>query len=150
VRDPASLVDILCIQQNRVVARDNTVSYEGRSLQLPNNPARPHYVKANVRVHEYPDRTLAVFHGPRRLARYNALGEEIIDVPTAVSVTPCSPPSRRGLAMPEPVASHELRPALTAVARGVSAELQVGTKKRFSGRTKKPTQATESIAPALA
>jgi hypothetical protein len=33
---------------------------------------RPHYVKAHVRVHEYPDGTLAVFHGPRPIARYTA------------------------------------------------------------------------------
>jgi hypothetical protein len=88
VRDPEALVDILCVQQSRVVARDNTVSYEGRSLQLPQSPARPHYVKANVRVHEYPDGTLAVFHGLRRLARYTAEGKEMADVPTSASVTP--------------------------------------------------------------
>jgi hypothetical protein len=29
---------------------------------------RAHYVKANVKVHAYPDGTLAVFHRPRRLA----------------------------------------------------------------------------------
>jgi acyl CoA:acetate/3-ketoacid CoA transferase alpha subunit len=34
-------------------------SYEGRSLQLPHSPARAHYVKANVKVREYPDGTLA-------------------------------------------------------------------------------------------
>jgi hypothetical protein len=27
-----------------------------------------------VRVHDYPDGTLAIFHGPRRLARYRADG----------------------------------------------------------------------------
>jgi transposase len=140
VRDPAGLADVLCIQQNRVVARDNTVSYEGRSLQLPSSPARPHYVKANVRVHEYPDGTLAVFHGPRCLARYTPQGEEIIDVPTAASVTPCSPPSRRGLATAEIVAGEERRPASTASARGVPAAPQVGTKKRPPGRTKKLTR----------
>jgi hypothetical protein len=32
VSDPASLTDILCIEQERVVARDNTVAYEGRCL----------------------------------------------------------------------------------------------------------------------
>src|SRR6516225_9995288 len=68
VRDADALADVLCVHQNRVVARDNTVSYESRSLQLPQSSARPHYVKANVRVHEYPDGTLAIFHGPRRLA----------------------------------------------------------------------------------
>jgi transposase len=135
--DPASLADILCIEQPRVVARDNTVSYEGRCLQLPQSPARPHYVKANVRVHEYPDATLAIFHGPRRLARYTSEGEEIVDAPTSARVTPCSPPSRRGLAVQEFVEAQERRPALTASARGVAEALQVGTKKRLPGRTKK-------------
>ena len=32
---------------------------------IPATPARHHYVKARVRVHEYPDGTLALFHGPR-------------------------------------------------------------------------------------
>ena len=150
VRDPDALVDVLCVQQPRVVARDNTVSYEGRSLQLPQSPTRPHYVKANVRVHEYPDGTLAIFHGPRRLARYTAAGEEIVDVPTAPSVTPCSPPSRRGLETLELVARPARRPALTAPAAGVPGALQVGTKKRSTGRTKKLTGKAESAAPAAA
>jgi transposase len=150
VRDPASLVDILCIQQNRVVARDNTVSYEGRLLQLPQSPARPHYVKANVRVHEYPDGTLSVFHGPRRLARYTAEGVEIVDAPTAQRVTPCSPPSRRGLETPERVAAEQRRPALTASARGVPDGPQVGTKKRSSDRTKKLPRRAEGAVPLAA
>ncbi len=37
----------------------------------------PFYVKAKVRVHEYPNGPLAVFHGPRRLACYTAQGEPI-------------------------------------------------------------------------
>ena len=150
VRDPEALADVLCVQQNRVVARDNTVSYEGHSLQLPQSPARPHYVKANVRVHEYPDGTLAIFHGPRRLARYTAEGEEIVDVPTARSVTPCSPPSRRGLQRLELVATPQRRPALTVSAAGVPDTLQVGTKKRSPGRTKKLTGKAESVASAAA
>src|SRR5262249_30871232 len=137
VRDPDALADVLCVQQHRVVARDNTVSYEGRCLQLPQSPARPHYVKANVRVHESREGTLAVFHGPRRLAGYTTQGEEIF-VPPARSVTPCSPPSRRGLEALELVEPPQRRPALTASARGVPGALQVGTKKRSCGRTKKP------------
>jgi hypothetical protein len=133
--DPASLADILCIEQERVVARDNTVAYEGRRLQIPQSPARPHYVKATVKVREYPDGTLAVFHGPRRLARYSAQGAEIAQVPTAPSVTPCSPPSRTLRA----ASGGGLRPSLTASARGVAKPGQVGTKKRPSDRTKKLT-----------
>ncbi len=66
--------DVLCIQEDRVVGNDNTVRYRGLSLQLPESPLRPHFVKARVRVHEYPDGTLAVFHGPRCLARYDDQG----------------------------------------------------------------------------
>ncbi len=71
------LEDILCVQDERVVGNDNTVRYKGRTLQIPADRHRHHYVKATVRVHEYPDGGLAVFHGPRCLARYRADGEAI-------------------------------------------------------------------------
>ena len=71
------LADILCVQEDRVVANDNTVRYQGLSLQIPPNPHRFHYVKVTVRVHEYPEGTLAVFHGPRCLARYQPDGRLI-------------------------------------------------------------------------
>lgn len=69
-----SLAEILCVQEARVVANDNTVRYQGLSLQIPQAPHRFHYVQVTVRVHAYPDGTLAVFHGPRCLARYHAEG----------------------------------------------------------------------------
>lgn len=69
-----NLADMLCVQEDRVVANDNTVRYQGKSLQIPPDPHRFHYVKVTVRVHAYPDGTLAVFHGPRCLARYDAKG----------------------------------------------------------------------------
>jgi helix-turn-helix protein len=67
-----ALDDILCVQAERVVQNDNTVRYEGRVLQIPEQRHRRHFVKANVRVHEYPDGRLALFHGPRRLADYRS------------------------------------------------------------------------------
>jgi len=75
LRDPAGLADILCIEEERVVARDNTVAYDGLRLQLPQSRARAHYVKARVKVRRHPDGMLAVFHGPRLLARYDAAGQ---------------------------------------------------------------------------
>jgi transposase len=70
----AHLAEILCVQEERVVANDNTVRYQGRTLQIPPDPHRFHYVRTTVRVHVYPEGTLAVFHGPRCLARYDAEG----------------------------------------------------------------------------
>ena len=64
----------LCVQEERVVGHDNTVRYEGRVLQIPEQSHRRHFVKVKVRVFEYPDGTLAIFHGPRRLASYTADG----------------------------------------------------------------------------
>jgi Winged helix-turn helix len=74
-----SLPDILCEQHERTVGNDNCVSFEGLSLQLPADQMRCHYVRAKVRVHRYVDATLAVFHGPRKLAAYDQQGA--LDVP---------------------------------------------------------------------
>ena len=72
-----NLTEILCVQEERVVAKDNTVHYHRQRLQIPQDPHRFHYVKVTVRVHAYPDGTLAVFHGPRCLARSHADGRLI-------------------------------------------------------------------------
>lgn len=68
------LDDILSIQEQRTVNKDNTVSYKGTCLQIPRQSGRCHYIKAKVRVHEYSDGTMAIFHGPRKLATYEASG----------------------------------------------------------------------------
>jgi hypothetical protein len=38
--------DFLCIREERVVAPDNTVAWNGRRLQIPPHPARAHFVRA--------------------------------------------------------------------------------------------------------
>ena len=103
-----------CIIEERVVSRDNTVVFGRLRLQLPPSAGRAHYVKANVTVRSYPGSSLAVFHGPRCLARYTADGAII---PAASSMAACSPPSRRGLATAQPKAGPGRRPTLTAAAR---------------------------------
>ena len=75
------LAEVLCVQVERVVSNDNCVRYEGRYLQIPPQRHRHHFVKVKVRVHAYEDGRLAVFHGPRCLARYGpdgGLAEESI------------------------------------------------------------------------
>jgi hypothetical protein len=56
--------EALCVIEERTVANDNTIAWNGRRLQLPESRLRPHFVKAVVRVHAYPDGTSAVFLGP--------------------------------------------------------------------------------------
>lgn len=71
------LDDILCEQFERTVGNDNCVHFEGLVLQIPADRHRCHYVKVKVRVLRYPNGALAVCHGPRKLASYDAHGEPI-------------------------------------------------------------------------
>lgn len=72
--DRAALVEALCIQEECVVERDNIMTSRKLKLQLPDSPLRHHWVKARVRIHQYPDGTLALFHGPSCFARYDGRG----------------------------------------------------------------------------
>jgi hypothetical protein len=121
--------DIVCVQEERIVGNDNTVRFDGLRLQLPPSPLRAHFVRARVRVHRYPDLTLAVFHGPRCLARYDAAGQLLeptetlgaqaasatdspvdmwtIRVPRTGCASPVSPKGTRGNARLRP---HDHRP----------------------------------------
>ena len=68
------LAEILCIQEERQVANDNTVAFHSLHLQIPPSPLRAHFAHARVKVRQYPDGCHAVFHGQRCLARYDRAG----------------------------------------------------------------------------
>ncbi len=76
--------DVLCVQEDRVVGADNCVSWNRQSLQIPPQGHRRHYVRATVRVHQYPDGRLAIFDGPRCLVRFDPK-EPTSDVPSAAA-----------------------------------------------------------------
>ena len=93
--------EILCVQEDRTVGNDNTVNWHRLSLQLPPSRLRVHFVKAAVRVHEYPDGELAVFWGPHRLADYDASG--VMVQPAARAVVPEAPPVEQMSSKTRPV-----------------------------------------------
>ena len=70
----APLRDILCERFERTVGHDNCVSFERMTLQIPADRHRCHYVKAKVAVLRRTDGTIAILHGPRKLAEYSAHG----------------------------------------------------------------------------
>ena len=76
------LKEILCVQEDREVGNDNTVAFNRMRLQIPPSPLRAHFVHARVKVHQYPDGMLAVFHGRRCLGRYDDAG--LLQSPAAV------------------------------------------------------------------
>ncbi len=75
-----NLPDILCEHHERKVDNDNCVAFDGMRLQIPADELRCHYVRTTVRVHRYVDGTLALFHGPRRLANFDAQGRSTEEV----------------------------------------------------------------------
>ena len=92
--------EILCVQEDRTVGNDNTVKWQRLSLQLPPSRLRPHFVKATVCVHEYPDGGLAVFWGPHRLADFDAFGVMVQPAPAPAS--PQAPPAEQITAKTKP------------------------------------------------
>jgi len=90
-----ALTEILCVQEERVVGNDNCISFLNRKLQIPESPLRPHFVKATVKVHQYPDGGLAIFHGRRCLGHYDSHGVPIGEPRAADRERKSSEPSRR-------------------------------------------------------
>ena len=74
-QDKGVLEDILCEHHVRVVGLDNCVRFERRILQIPADRHRCHYMKVKVRVLRYASGEMAIRHGPRELARYDATGQ---------------------------------------------------------------------------
>lgn len=69
-----NLDDYLCERYERVVRKDNCVRFNNLNLQIPKDKHRYHYIKAKVTLVVHLDKTLSIFHGPRRLGRYSKRG----------------------------------------------------------------------------
>lgn len=71
------LKEILCEHYERTVQSDNCVKFENMVLQIPKDEYRCNYIKAKVCVYRHLDGSLALFHGPRKLADYDDKGKQI-------------------------------------------------------------------------
>jgi hypothetical protein len=68
------LEQILCHQDERVVARDNTVVLDGLVMQLTKQPGRRSCAELRVLVRRHLDGRHSVRHGARRLGLFDARG----------------------------------------------------------------------------
>ena len=71
------LEQILCHQDERVVARDNTVVLDGIVLQLAKQPGRRSCAELRVLVRRHLDGHHSVWHGARRLGLFDARGRVV-------------------------------------------------------------------------
>ena len=65
---------IFSLQFERVINRDNTVSFQNLNLQIEPVRFRATLAGCNAMVHQHLDGTLSLTHGPHRLGRYTAQG----------------------------------------------------------------------------
>ena len=61
---------VFSLQHERVVARDNTVSFANRSWQIERTKLRGTLAGCRVTVHEHLDETLSITFGPHLVSRY--------------------------------------------------------------------------------
>lgn len=71
------LEQILCHEEERVVARDNTVSVGGRVLQISKQRGRRSCAGLRVLVRRHLDGTYSIWWGPRQLGGYSAAGRPL-------------------------------------------------------------------------
>ncbi|HEX3273914.1 MAG TPA: ISNCY family transposase [Gemmatimonadales bacterium] len=102
-----NLAHVFCFKQTRVVRADNTISYEGRPLQLLGTPARRGWARARVEVHERLDGQRVIVHQgqeiPSRPAPLEAAALR------ARSVMAPRPPTKPPTPVRPPPASHPWR-----------------------------------------
>ena len=80
---------VFSLQHERVVARDNTVSFANKVWQLERNKLRATLAGCRVTVHQHLDETVSITFGPHLLGRYTADGQTLTaEKKPAVEMTP--------------------------------------------------------------
>jgi len=72
-----SLKDVFCLKEERTVAGDNTISYQGKTFQILPHEYRISFYKAKVEVHEYLDGSINIFYQGKKL-KHKPLSKEKI------------------------------------------------------------------------
>src|SRR5712664_1344915 len=71
---------VFSLKHERVVARDNTVSFANRTWQLERSTLRGTLAGCRVTVHEHLDQTISITFGPHLVGRYDAQGTAAVEM----------------------------------------------------------------------
>jgi transposase len=71
---------VFSLKHERVVARDNTVSFANRTWQLERSNLRGTLAGCRVTVHEHLDQTVSITFGPHLVGRYDAQGTAAVEM----------------------------------------------------------------------
>ena len=121
------LAEVLCVEE---VGNDNCVSFLNRKLQIPASLLRPHFVRATVKVHQYPDGGFMAAVG---LGRYDSKGVPVGEPRAQSPQSKDAGPSRRQVA-PWAVKDASRRDAVTSPAARSSPDSPSASRARAAGR----------------
>jgi transposase len=77
---------VFSLQHERMVARDNTVSFANRLWQLERSKLRATLAGCRVTIHEHLDETLSITFGPHLLGRFNQEAVPLLSKPKTPAV----------------------------------------------------------------
>jgi hypothetical protein len=95
------LEKIFSQQQERVVDNDNTVRYENRCLQIPQQTFRFSLARCHVLVCEHLDTTISLHYGPHQLGGYDSQGC-LLPIPQPKRGQAAGRPASRSLPINDP------------------------------------------------
>jgi transposase len=98
---------VFSFKHQRTVTSDNTISFDGKKLQIPPGPKRISYARARVDVHQYLDGRLAICYKDEVLIVYQPASQDPVRVgkfTPAILPEPTSPgpEPHREASMPKP------------------------------------------------
>jgi transposase len=104
---PKGLVpeEVFCFKHRRTVANDNTISFDGKRLQIPPGPDRVSYVRARVEVQQRLDGSLVICHKGQTLVAFQPATSDPVRVG---KFTPAPFPQA-----PPPAKTQPIQPAPT-------------------------------------
>jgi len=79
---------VFSLQHERVVARDNTVSFANKIWQLERCKLRATLAGCRVTIHEHPDQTISITFGPHLVGRFDAATGPLKPKTRAVEMPP--------------------------------------------------------------
>jgi transposase len=103
----ADLDAILCHEEERVVARDNTVTLQRQVLQIAAQPGRRSCVGLTVTARRHLDGTFTITRGPQCFGRYDPVGQPVDAAAPVDGRTERRPPTRRLDRRRQPPSAHK-------------------------------------------
>ena len=79
---------VFSVQHERVVARDNTISFANKVWQLERGKLRATLAGCRVTIHQHLDETMSITFGPHLVGRFQADGQALSKTKPAVEMTP--------------------------------------------------------------